>query len=67
VLMCVFHFFRMGTLAWTFLIGVLQQDGFLLGALALTIAASVPARSIARIRATHPPAPVPTPDKVWRA
>lgn len=38
VLMCSFHFFRMGTLSWTYLIGVLQQDGFLLGALALVLA-----------------------------
>jgi hypothetical protein len=53
VLMCVFHFFRMGTLAWTFLIGVLQQDGFLIGALVLVVASSPPARLLGRAGAAR--------------
>lgn len=37
LLVLVFHFFRMGTLAWTFLIGIVQQYGFLVGAILLVI------------------------------
>ncbi|KTS60050.1 hypothetical protein NS206_12105 [Microbacterium testaceum] len=40
LLVLVFHFFRMGTLAWTFLIGVVQQYGFLLGTILLVISVS---------------------------
>jgi len=34
-----FHFFRMGTIAWTFLIGIVQQYGFIVGALVIAVSA----------------------------
>lgn len=42
----VFHFFRMGSLGWTFLIGITQQIGYLVGVILLVyLARSAVARS----------------------
>jgi hypothetical protein len=37
ILNIVFHFFRQGTLGWTFIVAVVQQYGFLLGLLVLIL------------------------------
>jgi len=37
VLSLVFHFFRQGTLGWAFVVGVVQQYGFVIGVLLLLI------------------------------
>ncbi|WP_162722450.1 hypothetical protein [Microbacterium sp. PM5] len=41
LLVLVFHVFRMGSLGWTFLIGVVQQYGFLLGFGLLALASAM--------------------------